>query len=74
MKENIKLRESELKRMVAESVRRALMEHSRDIDDDNYFGGGLPNRYFDDDAFLLWPACRRLRCGNMRSLRTDCRT
>ena len=21
----------------------------RDIDDDNYFGGGLPNRYFDDD-------------------------
>lgn len=50
MKQTIKLRESELKRMIAESVRRVLREHSRDIDDDNYFGGGLPDKYFDDDA------------------------
>jgi hypothetical protein len=50
MKQTIKLRESELKRMIAESVKRVLREHSRDIDDDNYFGGGLPDRYFDDDA------------------------
>ena len=50
MKQTIKLRETELRRMIAESVRRGLREHSRDIDDDNYFGGGLPDRYFDDDA------------------------
>ena len=50
MKRTIKVRESELKQMIAESVKRVLMEHSRDIDDDNYFGGGLPDRYFDDDA------------------------
>ena len=50
MKQTIKLRESELRRMIAESVKRVLREHSRDIDDDNYFGGGLPDRYFDDDA------------------------
>ena len=48
MKRTIKLRESELKRMIAESVKRVMREHSRDIDDDNYFGGGLPDRYFDD--------------------------
>lgn len=41
-KQTIKLRESELKRMVAESVKRILREYGRDIDDDTYFGGGLP--------------------------------
>ena len=51
MKRAIKLGESELKRTISESVRRVLKEYSRDIDDDNYFGGGLPDRYFDyDDA------------------------
>ena len=51
MNQTIKLRESELRRVIAESVKRVLREHSRDIDDDNYFGGGLPDRYFDyDDA------------------------
>ena len=50
MKRIIKLREQEFKRMIAESVKRILSEHNRDIDDDNYFGGGLPDRYFDDDA------------------------
>lgn len=47
-KQTIKLRESELKRIVAESVKRILREYGRDIDDDTYFGGGLPDRYSDD--------------------------
>ena len=34
------------------AVNRVLSENSRDIDDDNYFGGGLPDRYFDDDDAL----------------------
>lgn len=46
----IRLTESDLHRIVKESVNRVLREDSRDIDDDNYFGGGLPDRYFDDDA------------------------
>lgn len=50
MKQTIKLRESELKRMIAESAKRVLREYGRDIDDDNYFGGGLPDSYFDNDG------------------------
>ena len=49
-KKIIRLTESDLHQIVKESVNRVLRENSRDIDDDNYFGGGLPNRYFDDDA------------------------
>lgn len=49
MKRTIKLKETELKHMISETVRSVLREE-RDIDDDNYFGGGLPDSYFDDDA------------------------
>ena len=49
MKQTIKLSESELKRMIAESVKRVLREE-RDIDDDNYFGGGLSDEHFTDDT------------------------
>lgn len=46
----IRLTEQDIHRIVKESVNRLLREDSRDIDDDNYFGGGLPDRYFDYDA------------------------
>lgn len=46
----IRLTEADLHRIVKETVNRVLREGSRDIDDGNYFGGGLPDRYFDDDA------------------------
>ena len=46
-KKLIRLTESELKHIISESVRRVLREE-RDIDDDNYFGGGLSDNYFDD--------------------------
>ena len=49
-KKLIKLTEQDLHRIVKESVNIVLREDSRDIDDDNYFGGGLPDRYFDDDT------------------------
>ena len=49
-KKLIKLTEQDLHRIVKESVNRALRENSRDIDDDNYFGGGLPDRHFDNYA------------------------
>jgi len=49
-KKLIRLTESDLHKIVKESVNRVLRENGRDIDDDNYFGGGLPDRYFDDDA------------------------
>ena len=49
-KKLIRLKEQDLRRIVKESVNRILKENFRDIDDDNYFGGGLPDRYFDDDA------------------------
>lgn len=44
----LKLTENKLKQIVAESVKKVLREY-RDIDDDNYYGGGLPDKYFDDD-------------------------
>ena len=49
-KKVIRLTESELKNIISEAVRRVLREE-RDIDDDNYFGGRLPNSYLDDDEF-----------------------
>lgn len=49
-KKLIRLTEQDLHKIVKESVNRVLRENGRDIDDDNYFGGGLPDRYFDDDA------------------------
>ena len=48
-KKIIRLTESKLKNIISESVRSVLREE-RDIDDDNYFGGGLPDSYFNDDA------------------------
>ena len=49
MKKLIRLTESDLHRIVKESVNRALKEH-HDIDDDTYFGGGLPSHFNDDEA------------------------
>jgi len=49
-KKTIRLTESYLHKIVKESVNKVLKEDGRDIDDDNYFGGGLPDRYFDSDA------------------------
>jgi len=46
-KKLIRLTEQDIHRIVKDSVNRVLRE---DIDDDNYFGGGLPDRYFDDDV------------------------
>lgn len=43
----IRLTESKLKQIVNESVKKVLKETS--IDNDRYFGGGLPDKYFDDD-------------------------
>lgn len=45
----VRISENELKQIVAESVKNIIKEY-RDIDDDNYYGGGLPDKYFDDDA------------------------
>ena len=49
-KKLIRLTEQDLYRIVKESAKRVLRENSIDIDDDNYFGGDLPDRYLDDDA------------------------
>ena len=49
-KKLIRLTEQDLHRIVKESAKRVLRENSIDIDDDNYFGGDLPDRYLDDDA------------------------
>lgn len=49
MKKNtIKLTESQLKKVIAESVKKVLKEW--DEDSDSYYGGGLPDKYFDDEA------------------------
>jgi hypothetical protein len=47
-KKLIRLTESELNRLITESVNRLLMEYETDIDDDNYFGGGLPDNQEED--------------------------
>ena len=49
-KKLIRLTEQDLYRIVKESAKKVLRENSIDIDDDNYFGGDLPDRYLDDDA------------------------
>ena len=46
MKKRVKLTESTLHRIIKESVKRVLREGE---DNDNYYGGGLPDRYFDYD-------------------------
>ena len=50
MSKHIRLTKSDLHRIINESVNKILRENNRDIDDDNYFGGGLPDRHFDDNA------------------------
>ena len=47
----IRLTEGDLHRIVKESVNRMLKETEYDIDDDRYYGGGLPSNYFQDDDF-----------------------
>lgn len=48
MKKTLKLTESDLHNIIKESVNSILKEY-RDIDNDNYYGGGLPDKYLDDD-------------------------
>ena len=42
-KQVVRLTESDLHNVIKESVKRVLNEGSHDIDDDTYFGGGLPD-------------------------------
>lgn len=42
MKKTIKLTESELKHIIKKSVKKIIKESERDIDNDSYYGGGLP--------------------------------
>ena len=50
-KQVIKLTEEDLHEIIKESVNIILKEY-RDIDDDNYYGGGLPDNYFDEDEYI----------------------
>lgn len=43
MNKQIKLNESQLRKMIAENVKAILKEYQQDIDSDTYFGGGLPD-------------------------------
>lgn len=45
----VRLKESDLRRIVKECVNRILFENSTDIDSDNYYGGGLPSNYNRED-------------------------
>lgn len=48
MKKNVvKLNENTLKQIISESVKKILKEW--DADEDNYYGGGLPDKFFDDE-------------------------
>ena len=48
MKKNtVMLNETEFREFIMKAVKNALKEE-RDIDSDPYFGGGLPNHYFDN--------------------------
>lgn len=47
----IRFTEGDLHRLIKESVNKVLKETS--IDNDNYFGGGLPDKYFDDNDYVL---------------------
>lgn len=51
MGKQIRIKESELRELVAENVRSLIREiFERDIDDDSYYGGGLPDDYrYDGD-------------------------
>lgn len=51
MKKIVTLTESDLHRIVKGTVNRILKETEYDIDDDRYYGGGLPTKYFQDDDF-----------------------
>ena len=44
MKKTIRLTESELSHLISQSVKKVIKESERDIDDDTYYGGGLPER------------------------------
>lgn len=50
-KQIIKLTENDLHNIIKESVNSILKEY-RDIDDDNYYGGGLPDNYFDEEEYI----------------------
>lgn len=50
-KQLIRLTEDDLHNIIKKSVNRILREY-RDIDDDNYYGGGLPDNYFDEDEYI----------------------
>lgn len=50
-KQVIKLTENDLHNIIKKSVNSVLKEY-RDIDDDNYYGGGLPDNYFDEDEYI----------------------
>lgn len=54
----IQITENDIRQMVDESVKNVIKEYSRDIDDDNYYGGGLPDKYFDEDEDIeVAPGC-----------------
>ena len=54
----IRINENDIRQMVDESVKNVIKEYSRDIDDDNYYGGGLPDKYFDEDVDIeATPGC-----------------
>ena len=38
----MKIKESQLRQMIKESVKKVLKESAYDIDDDTYYGGGMP--------------------------------
>lgn len=46
-KKLVKLTEGDLHRIIKESAKKVLKETT--IDNDSYFGGGLPDKYFDED-------------------------
>ena len=45
MKQQIKLDESKLKSIIGKSIKKVLKEY----DEGNYYGGGLPDKYFDEE-------------------------
>ena len=49
-KKIIRLTEQDLHNMINECVARVLREGEYDIDQDNYYGGGLPDSYNKEDA------------------------
>ena len=52
----IQINENDIRQMVNESVNMLLREYSEDAD--NYYGGGLPDKYFDEDENIeAAPGC-----------------